>query len=256
MKLHILSDLHVEFWDDKDVIQIPDTGADVVVLAGDIHIKTRGVDWIKSHFPADKKIIYVLGNHEYYGGAYPQTLDKIKRLTDETHNIFLLENDFLDIGDVVFLGSTLWTDLNLFGDFILASRVVMEKLTDFRRIRYGKDYRKFYPSHFTHLFFEAKKFLENKLQEFKDKKIVVVTHHAPSKKSIDHIFQNDIVSSAFASNLDEFICNHPNIKLWIHGHTHNFRDYKICNTRVVSNQYGYYGFEVVEDFKPDFTVEV
>ncbi len=250
-----MSDLHVEFWN-TDVLQIPDTGADVIVLAGDIHIKNRGIDWIKSHFPPDRKVIYVFGNHEYYGGNYPKTLNKARILAKETPNIHLLENEFLVIGETVFLGTTLWTDLNLFGDFVTAGRAIMDILSDFRRIRYGNSFRKFTPAVFTQLFSRAKAYLESKLREFEDRKVVVITHHAPSVRSLDPIFQKEITSAAYASNLEDFICRHSNIKAWIHGHTHTFADYKICETRVVSNQYGYHGFEVVKEFKPDLVVEI
>ena len=256
MRLHILSDLHVEFWQGKDVLKIPKTGADFVILAGDIHTKNRGIGWIRSHFSADTRVLYIPGNHEYYGGAYPQTLNQIKSLARDTGYIFVLDNDFLEFDDVVFLGTTLWTDLNLFGDFITAGRILIGMLSDFRKIRYGQEYRRFSPAHFTHLFSIARTFLKEKLQQFTDRKVVVITHHAPSIKSIDEKFQDDISSAAFASNLEVFICQHPNIKLWVHGHTHNFRDYKICNTRVVANQFGYFDDELVRDFKPDFVVEI
>ncbi len=256
MRIHVLSDLHIEFWKGGDIFNIPNTGADVIVLAGDIHIKNRAIDWIKSHFPPDRKVVYVFGNHEYYGGNYPQTLNKARILTKETPNIHILENDSLEIRDIVFLGTTLWTDLTLFGDFVTAGRAIMHRLSDFRRIRYGNNFKKFTPAIFTQLFSQAKEFLESKLQEFRDRKVVVITHHAPSMKSIDTIFQEDITSAGFASNLEDFICKNPNIKLWIHGHTHNFRDYNICNTRVVSNQFGYYDYEIVEDFLPDFVVDI
>ncbi len=74
MRFHILSDLHVEFWGGKKVIDIPRVDADAVVLAGDIHNREKGIDWISQNFPHNRKVIYVPGNHEYYGDAYPHTL--------------------------------------------------------------------------------------------------------------------------------------------------------------------------------------
>jgi predicted phosphodiesterase len=65
MKLHILSDLHVEF----ESFNPPETEAAVVILAGDIHVGKKGIDWAKASF-SDKYVLYVLGNHEYYGRAF------------------------------------------------------------------------------------------------------------------------------------------------------------------------------------------
>lgn len=71
MKLHILSDLHLE----NEGFTIPETNADVIVLAGDIHEGTRAIPWIKEQ--TDKPVIYVAGNHEYYGELCPELKYKL-----------------------------------------------------------------------------------------------------------------------------------------------------------------------------------
>jgi predicted phosphodiesterase len=78
MRIHILSDLHLEF----GPIDLPPTPADLVILAGDIHLKLNGVRWIRHQFP-DTPVIYLAGNHEYYGDKLPGLLDKIRAETDE-----------------------------------------------------------------------------------------------------------------------------------------------------------------------------
>src|SRR5262245_13341223 len=107
MRLHILSDLHLEFGN----VEIPETEADVVVLAGDIHLGREGRRWARTQFP-DKPVIYVLGNHEFYRHSLPDLTQSLKRETAGSH-IHVLENDALEIGGYTFLGCTLWTDFRL-----------------------------------------------------------------------------------------------------------------------------------------------
>jgi len=89
-------------------------GADLVILAGDINLGTKGIDWIKATI-ADIPVIYVLGNHEYYKGSYPKTLNAIRNSVSDT-NVHVLENKAVTIDDVTFHGATLWTDFALMGD--------------------------------------------------------------------------------------------------------------------------------------------
>jgi predicted phosphodiesterase len=99
MRLHILGDLHLEFGTAK----VPVTDADVVVLAGDIHLGREGRKWARSHFQ-DKPVVYVLGNHEFYRHSLPDLTETLKRETDGSH-IHLLENSAVEIDGYV-IGST------------------------------------------------------------------------------------------------------------------------------------------------------
>ena len=110
MKIQLLSDLHIEF----QSYEYPDCDSDVVVLAGDIHTKGQGVKWAIENI-LDKPVIYVLGNHEYYGKTYPKLVAEVKELARGT-NVHILERDVVTINGVNFLGCTLWTDFELFGD--------------------------------------------------------------------------------------------------------------------------------------------
>ncbi|MFC7348279.1 metallophosphoesterase [Chryseobacterium zhengzhouense] len=101
MKIQIISDLHQEFGFSDLSFDL----ADVVILAGDVNLGTRGIEWIKNKIPK-KPVIYVLGNHEYYKGSYPKTLNKILEAA-ENSNVSVLENSFVDIEDVRFHGATL-----------------------------------------------------------------------------------------------------------------------------------------------------
>jgi predicted phosphohydrolase len=107
MKLHILSDLHLEFADFHE----PETDAVVAIVAGDLHVGEKGLAWAIEKL-GTKETIYVLGNHEYYHHAIPKLTEKLKKEAEDT-NIHILENDEIIIGDVHFLGCTLWSDFKL-----------------------------------------------------------------------------------------------------------------------------------------------
>lgn len=100
MKIQLLSDLHIEF----GAFEYIDVGADVVVLAGDIHTKDRGVKWAIDTIK-DKPVIYILGNHEFYGKAYPKLIGELKQLSKGT-NVHVLENDVMSIDGVNLDNST------------------------------------------------------------------------------------------------------------------------------------------------------
>jgi hypothetical protein len=87
--------------------------------------------------------------------------------------------------------------------------------------------------------------------------VIVVGHHSPSKQSTKPQYEKDVmVNGAYSSNLTEFILNHPQIKVWTHGHTHHEFDYMVGSTRIVCNPRGYIGYEYEADnFKLKF-VEV
>jgi hypothetical protein len=67
-----------------------------------------------------------------------------------------------------------------------------------------------------------------------------VTHHSPSHNSIHPKYKNEeLLNGAFHNKLDYMMELADNIKLWIHGHTHDEFDYKIGITNVICNPRGY-----------------
>lgn len=248
MRVHILSDLHVEF----APFQPDNVDADVIVLAGDVHTGKNGIKWILQSFP-DRPVIYVLGNHEFYGQKIPKLIDEIKEVAQGS-NVHVLENQSVEIGDVVFLGATLWTDFRLNGDPVLAEVTAQTGMTDFRRIRVTPSYRRFRPTDARRFHTESLGWLVQQTTGTRGKKSVVVTHHAPSPQSIPSRFQNDPLNPAFASNLDPFIAE-CGASLWIHGHIHHRVDFTLGGTRVVANPRGY-PTEPHTGFDPSFVVEI
>jgi Icc-related predicted phosphoesterase len=248
MRIHILSDLHLEF----APFQRNNVDADVVVLAGDVHTGKNGIKWILKAFP-DRPVIYVLGNHEFYGQKIPKLIDEIKEFAQGT-SVHVLENDCVEIGNVIFLGATLWTDFRLYGDPVLAEVTAQTGMTDFRRIRVTPSYRRFRPSDARRIHTHSLEWLTQQVEQARGRKIVVVTHHAPSPQSIPARFQNDPLNPAFASNLESFI-SECGAALWIHGHIHHHSDYTIGSTRVVANPRGY-PTEPHIGFDPTLVIEI
>jgi predicted phosphodiesterase len=245
MRLQILSDVHLEFGD----YQPESAKADVVVLAGDIHVGRKGVSWIKGHF-GNTPVIYVAGNHEFYGGNIPGVLRDLQAAT-EGSSICFLENASAQIGDITFLGCTLWTDFQLLPDHHGAMLAAAKTMSDFNLIHGRTDW--FQPEDSIKLHQASLRWLKDALGKVDPRKTVVVTHHAPSAKSIPPQHEGSLLNASFASALDGFV-EQSGVAWWIHGHTHHCVDYKIGRTRIFSNQRGY-PQEPDRGFRPDGMLE-
>ncbi len=250
MKILVLSDLHLEF----SMIQKPTVEPDVVVLAGDIFKGNRGIYWARQTWP-DKEIIYVAGNHEFYGQNRLEVLAHLRIAARET-KIHFLDNEEVIINDVRFLGATLWTDFKLFGEQLKLDCMYEgeSNLNDFRLITEGE--WNFSTNDLIRLHDESVTWLSKALKEPFYGKTVVVTHHLPSADSVVTRYKKNLLSACFASNLDHLF-GKPT--LWAHGHTHDSIDYKSKGTRVVCNPRGYCRYECGEEnseFDPNFIVEI
>lgn len=247
MKLHILNDLHIEF---EDFVP-PATAADVIVLAGDIGVGRAGLRWAEARFP-DRPVIYVPGNHEFYH----HDIDLIDVLKAEApEHIHVLNDDQVVIDGVRFLGSVLWTDFALFGevDRIFALQTARQRMTDFAVIQNRG--RRFTPEDAIRLHTASRDWLAAMLAEPFAGKTVVVTHHAPSSRSVPSRYAGSPLAPAFVSDL-EGLMNGNRAVLWVHGHVHDPFDYGIHGTRVVCNPRGYAPDALTPGFRPDFVVEI
>jgi Icc-related predicted phosphoesterase len=248
MQLHILSDLHLEFGD----YEPPPTAADVVILAGDIHMGRAGLKWIRQHFRA-QPVLYVLGNHEFYRHSIPELTHSLKRQT-RAGPIHVLENNALEIGGVTFLGCTLWSDFALYGDREAAMAVADQGMLDYTAIQCQSEQRFFRPWRSARMFAESVDWLKGELARHDPARTVIVTHHAPSGRSIDAGHAGKSLSAAFASDLEALI-ETSGVPLWIHGHTHYNVDYCVGATRIYTNQRGYPA-QVLAGFEPDAMIEI
>jgi len=248
MKLHLVSDLHAGFVP----FVPPETDADVLVLAGDVDVGMRGMALAKA-WSRGRPVIYVAGNHEYYGEAIPRHTERLAAGA-EGSEVHFLERRAVAIDGVRFLGCTLWTDFELFGARMVAMAAAQEVMPDFREIRVSPEFRRLRPTDLEALHATSLRWLVARLEEEFAGPTVIVTHHAPSLRSCNPAHRTDPVSAAFASDLEWLLDGRA--ALWLHGHTHHSCDYAIGGTRVVSNQRGYPGEAATTGFDPGCVVAV
>jgi len=226
--------------------------ADLLILAGDINLGTKGIEWIKSTIKT-LPVIYVLGNHEYYKGSYPKTLNSIKEIAVNT-NVHILENESVVIDDITFHGATLWTDFALLGDSRINGSICQGKMNDYKMIRRDPSYSKLRSIDTFLMHHQSLKWLQASLESSATEKNIVVTHHAPSIKSIPAQLKEDIVTSAYASNLEAVILKYQP-QYWIHGHIHVPIKYELGDTTVLCNPHGYMS-EPYNGFDKNLIIEI
>lgn len=256
VKVHILSDLHNEFLEQNIGYlehpwtgEIPDVGADIIALAGDIDVGLNGVKWaIEESERLSIPILYVLGNHEFYYNEYFRIKDMVKKLADGT-GVTILDKDEFYYRDVRFMGVTLWTD---YGYPSVSHKWAMEILDDefldhqVIHIERDGEMRHFKTRDALFCHTKEKNFLKEALDKGYDGKTVVITHHGPHMACNHPGFPVSEFSLAFDSDQSAFFEQYS-IDAWIFGHTHANIDLDISGTRLVSNQAGYPG-ERVEGF--------
>jgi len=253
MKLHILSDLHLGY----SGFERPRNDADVVILAGDVARPRDAVAWAQRF---DRPVLYVPGNHEFYGSSLEDAAFELERQSAGTC-VRVLANAEIVIDRVRFLGTTLWTDFALFGDGEKRAAAMTEAqklMRDFSRIRVdAASGRLFSPDDSAALFERDARWLAARLDTPHDGPTVVISHHAPSRRSIHARFAGSLLNAAFVSDAERLLGG-DRVQLWIHGHTHDSFDYLVDGTRVVCNPRGYAKDGVNENprFDPHLLIEV
>lgn len=273
MKIALASDLHLEFED----IDLKNTeGAEVLILSGDIMIaedlhnhpsltvneyepytelgvRQKVAQRFRSFLHRVSKefphVVYVAGNHEFYHGRWSASLDHLREACAVYPNIYFLEREVKVINEVSFVGATLWTDCNKSDPLTLHG--LTDMMNDYRIIRNDeRGYTKLRPAHSMYRHQQTLSYLKAILPDMKDRKVVFVGHHAPSAMSIHDRYKHNvhyIMNGGYHSELSEFILDHPQIKLWTHGHMHDPVDYMVGTTRVVCNPRGYGGHDPQAD---------
>lgn len=269
MKIKLVSDLHLEF-DDINIKN--DEGADVLILSGDIMIAQdlhdhpemdygmysnvnladlgrrqqtalRFRNFLKRCSFQFPHVIYIAGNHEYYHGKWEKTPKILSEECSKFPNIYFLENGWKKIDNVTFIGTTLWTDMNK-GD-PLTVHSAKDLMNDYRIIRKELEgYSTLKPDDTVNRHRYSVSYIKNIVESNPLGTYVVAGHHSPSFLSCHPRYANDkLMNGCYHSDLIDFILDHPQIKLWTHGHTHHTFDYMIGTTRIVCNPRGYSGFE-------------
>jgi hypothetical protein len=260
MKITFMSDLHTELQPLPIQLENIQDG-DVCILAGDI----CGGDYLRENrTDADARkaklrlialmddlqrkfrhILYVMGNHEHYGSPFDLTKFRIEEFlrTRNFDKVRILDNDSVYIDDVLFIGSTLWTDFN--GGNVMDMMTCHGGMNDYNWIYRNDQKTTITPDFILQQHYFSRQYLQHLIHEHQYvdpiEKIVIITHHAPSLQSEPR--KGSPLSPAFASNLDAVFGDYKNVKRWIHGHTHHNVDYMMGDIPVSTNQYGYMGYE-------------
>lgn len=246
----MLSDLHLE----QAPFATDGVDTDVIVLAGDIGRGTRGIEWARV-LAQGRPVIYVAGNHEFYGHAVPDLIEELRRAAAGSA-VLVLENDEVTLEGIRFLGCTLWSDFDFDGPegraraMALCERVV----NDYVQISFGSDGRMLTARDTLMLHRASRSWLASRLAQPHDGPTVIVTHHAPLIRRRPPAPELRALAGAFASDVTDLMGS-ERVALWIFGHTHRIADLEIRGTRVFSNPCGY-PHQPVTGFDPSCVIEL
>jgi predicted phosphodiesterase len=244
MRIQLLSDMHLDHsrdWGDAFVESLDFSDADVVVLAGDVAnapVFYRGLVKVAQK-AAPKPLVYVLGNHEYYGSDRLAVRNQLAHLPANVH---WLDYNSVTIDGVTFLGGTGWFDQRKIDPMMELNFSDFHYIAGLRQWVYVEHaaYRKF--------------LAQQALRAFEGKR-VLVTHHAPSYKAVLPRWQRSTINDFFYVDCEAEITKlRPDLVL--HGHMHSGLDYQIGTTRVVCNPRGYPGERQDMPFDPRLILEV
>lgn len=241
MRIRLFSDLHLEFSE----FDPPAADCDVVVLAGDIHVGPMALPWIRDRFQAP--VLYVLGNHEYYHHAVDDLDRSLGLLLADDPEVRLLDNASFRLGDWEFFGCTLWTDFDLDGDARGCQTAAAAAMSDYALIRLRREQRRLQPADTIEFHQRSRAWLQTAVAASDAAHKVVISHHAPSRRSLGPKMAESPVAAAYASGLEPMI-ESLGLDAWLHGHTHCSADYRVGATRVLANQRGYLPFDPVPGF--------
>jgi Icc-related predicted phosphoesterase len=243
VRLQLLSDLHFEFHADGGrafVDALDASNVDVLVLAGDIAVGSGipdAIGMLCAHY-ARSTVVYVHGNHEYYGCERSTVVAITEELVRKHRNLAWLDAATLTIQGHRFLGGPLW----------------------FSRSEIGQRHRRAIADFSEVPAFESWVYIQNaRMLDLLDAELdpgdIVVTHHLPSHRCVAPRFSGSALNAFFVCDVEELI-EHRRPLLWLHGHTHSSVDLRIGETRVLCNPFGYAGWQINGDFRAQCIVEL
>ena len=250
---------------------------EVLILSGDICVaadmRTHDAYGIMDNARSDRfhkffrncsdsfpHVIYVVGNHEHYHGDFTTTIPILREKTKDLSNFNLLDKESIKIGDLTFVGGTMWTNMN--NEDPLTLYHIKSMMNDFRTVtnadsvvnfrdgdgKFHTRQARFSPEDAVEDHKKFMGYLQSVIEGKNDEKFVVCTHHTPSHRSCHPRYADDqLMNGGYHTALDEYIEDHPQIKLWTHGHTHERYDYEIGSTRIICNPRGYICYEDIAD---------
>lgn len=244
---------------------MPEDSEAIFIVAGDMWTQKKfltrkyndGDSWLGKLSKQFKYVLFVLGNHDYWGTNLSDEATKVKQELNNQNlkNVFLLERDTVILDNIKFVGATLWTDFNKHELGVMMDAPNL--MNDYKKIRYGGAYKKVNPSNIAENHSESKSYIfSHAFKDNIDQKLVVITHMPPSIQSLEEKYRLEPKSTNYLyySDLEEKI-QKTEIDFWMHGHTHNFSDYKIGQTRVLANPRGYV-VQQSKGFNPQFRLEL
>lgn len=256
MRIWVMSDLHLEFSDMALPLTIPQ--AEACIVAGDV--LTKGVvpslEWLAANIVPHMPVVFVAGNHEFYDANIDDSIAAAKAFAAAIGELYFLDGETIEIGGVRFTGGTVWTDFELNGWQESAMAEAESRMNDYRKIAYSNEPpRTFSPLESVRKHQHDRHAIEEAMAAKRSGTLVVVSHHAPSERSLPTAERGTLTAAAYASDLTAMIeTSRPD--LWIHGHIHHRSDYMIGDTRVLANPRGYPGQETFENFDPVLVVVV
>jgi predicted phosphodiesterase len=226
MKIQVISDIHLEFNDNYEhFINTFVPEGDILVIAGDMcTFKCELVmrDFTDKYACFYDKIILVPGNHEYYNSDY-QLLSSHQNINVNLfENLYVCNNVEFEIENARFICSTMWSGISERSTEMINDYFVIEGFNCDRENAIHEN---------------STKFLEDALKKETDKVNIVVTHHLPTYSIISPKYAGDAINDAFAAKNEQLL--DYDIKYWLHGHSHEFSDVTINDTRVIRNPLGY-----------------
>lgn len=257
-KFKLISDLHLEFYREDEVVYVPKPDYDdhetVLILAGDIHVGVRALPWIEEMTKRYRHVLYILGNHEFYGQEWHKTIEYWQNIQMDKFDF--LQDSFTVIDGIRIFGATMWTDVT--DPFMQwQGRQLMSDYgqTTVNEHNLGLVYRKLNVQDTNNAHATTVRKLRDWLQIPWDGRTVVITHHLPHELCIPKRFKGSNLNCFFATNLDDLIADHK-IDVWCHGHTHDNVDIEVHGTKILCNPMGYHGYEMNPNFNEDLRIVI
>jgi predicted phosphohydrolase len=261
MKIRQINDIHSDI-SEYTIPILPTDVESTLVLPGDIgKLKSQVYrEFIKTASLQFKYVIFILGNHEYWGTNIISAIEHAKTIAEDFENVYFLHDSFVIIDDIKFIGSTLWTALNP-----VQALDASTYMNDYSRIRHGSQSEpwktKLRASDTQFFNFKSFEYIKQEVQNNTCSKLVIITHHAPSFQSVAPHYYGDKGNCYYCTDYEGFMMNNK-IDNWLHGHIHWFKDYKVGNCRVTCNPRGYHGeningpFHEKTQYNDSFTFDV
>ena len=255
MKIRYISDLHLDY-NYQYPLKLKDKET-FTALAGDISgYYEVGRDWLKENIHNG---VFVEGNHIFYNNDKLTLQDLYKRIEEDfplDSDLSFLQNTYKKVGSVIIFGATLWTDCRYYGVKMIEG--LRRHMNDYRYGKYEDNgiIRNLQPEDTINEFHKSLKLLEELCDKYPQEKIVVLTHHCPSKKCISPYYRHGEINQGYVSHLESFIESHGNIACWICGHSHYQTKFDIDGCKVVMNCRGYVSHGEDYKFKPNKSILV